>query len=237
MMLAVFCGMAVACGDDDEGGDGSCGSIVGTWIGTAGSETLTLTFFEGNTGTYTYQYKDSYYEGETERANFTYVEINDTKGRITIKFEDGYSGSYTDVLDYEIVGNTMFLYEDGVIEWVLSKDGVDNGDDEEVANGQVTADVVGTWKGIDESETLTLVFKSGNTGTYEFEYKDSYYGKVEKETATFTYKKKSNSKGQIVLTYEDSYYGSYTDVLDYEIVGNKMLLYEDGELEWVLVKQ
>lgn len=118
----------------------------------------------------------------------------------------------------------------------------DDDDDDDSSSG---SSVVGTWSGSwsysDESETITLTFKSNGTGTYVDVYKDSYG--TEKETGTFTYKMEGQSKGIITLKYYDSYsYSGYvTDYLYFEIKGKKMYLYEDGyddeDMGMVLTKQ
>ena len=125
VMVAMMSAGFTACSDnDDDTGSGS--GVVGTWSGQSGGKRyLTLSFKSGGSGTYTSRYNDSYSGTETDRGNFTYEMEGESKGVITVREYDSYSGYYTDYIYFEIEGKKMYLYDEywgGYLEMVLTKE-------------------------------------------------------------------------------------------------------------------
>ena len=224
MMVAMLCGVMTACSDDDN--DNESG-IVGTWTGSDGYHTLTLTFNSGNTGTYISKYEDQDSGTKTETGTFTYTTTeNDSKGVVIIK----YYGSSTDVFYYVIDDNIMRLYENDYydsLKWILAKDG--SGSTVTNANN-----AIGTWTGTEAHKTLTLIFNSGNSGDYV--YRDG--GNT--DAGTFVYAAEGSNKGVLVIRFSASYSGTSSGIFFYVIDGKTMRLYERGyydSLAWTLTKQ
>ena len=118
--------------------------------------------------------------------------------------------------------------------------GSDDDDTPAGGGGGTGSGITGTWMGRDGNKTLTLVFASGNSGTWIFKYQDSYSGS-ETESGSFTYTMTGTNKG--IATYErrDSYYSGGRTVIYYFVIdGNTLSLYEDDyydDLEFVLTRQ
>ena len=99
-------------------GGSSTANVVGTWSGTRGSSrTLTITCNANGTGNYVYARVDYYSGNETETGTFTYAMTDAQNGYFYI--QDYYYG--TEALRFSVTGNTMYLYEDNEVEWVLTK--------------------------------------------------------------------------------------------------------------------
>lgn len=129
MMVMTLGVIFVACGDDNDNNNSNNGSAestaTGVWKGSKGKRTLTIYVNSGGQGTYVYVYNDSYSGDETETGSFTYTMESNTRGIITMKEYDSYSGNSVAIYSYVIDGNTMQLYEDKYDElrlvWTLTK--------------------------------------------------------------------------------------------------------------------
>ena len=103
--------------------------------------------------------------------------------------------------------------------------------------------IIGNWMGKDSRDQITLSFKTGGSGTWQFiRYKKKTTPLVieEERTGSFSYVSKDDTKGTITVPGyfepESEQYVSY----DYVITGNMMYLYDSkhpDDLEWTLTKQ
>ena len=101
--------------------------------------------------------------------------------------------------------------------------------------------IVGTWRGSDDDETLTVTFNSNGTGTSVITY-DGYYG-TETETFSFTYSMTDSNHGTIIVAIPSSYYNNsyHYESFPLEINGPNLYVYEDDEyygmeIIWMLTK-
>ena len=101
--------------------------------------------------------------------------------------------------------------------------------------------IVGTWRGSDEAETITLTFNSNGTGTSVVTY-EGYYG-TETETFSFTYSMTDSSHGTIIVAIPSYYYNNsyHYESFPLEINGPNLYVYEDDEyygmeIIWMLTK-
>ena len=107
-------------------------------------------------------------------------------------------------------------------------------DDEKDDNGN--KGIVGTWTVSEGLSSLTFIFNSDNTGTFISKYEDPYSG-TETDSESFTYSMTGTNSGVIVLKQYDSYYGkNVTNVMNFTIDGNTMILYDDDNNHIVLTK-
>ena len=99
--------------------------------------------------------------------------------------------------------------------------------------------IVGTWRGSDGDDTLTMTFNSDGTGIAVMTY-DGYYG-TETETVSFTYSMTDSNHGTVIVAipyYNNSY---YYESYPLEINGPNLYVYEDDEyygmdIIWMLTK-
>lgn len=96
MMLLTCSMIVISCGDDDENGVGNAPeNLFGTWSGSSGKRSVTVTFNRDGTGTEEMEFSSSY--SRYGMASFTYTFDNnkikcsgkwadaDTEGRTTTK--------------------------------------------------------------------------------------------------------------------------------------------------------
>lgn len=229
MMVVLTCGIMTACGSDDDSVD----PIIGTWTGIDGQRTLALTFASGNTGTYTSIQEDQEAGTETKTNAFTYTPADATRGVLIMKVYDSHAGVSTEVYYYMIEGNVMRLYRNDYyndLAWTLSKDGK--------APANTTSNAVGTWAGVDGSESLTLIFQSANSGEYIYKY-DGSKGQST-DASTFVYASENANKGVLVMKFTTAYSGTSSGIFFYMIDGKTMRLYDQGYydgLKWTLTKK
>lgn len=90
--------------------------IVGTWESNTGGETVSITVNANGTGSGTFEYRSgSYYEKET--FNFTYTMKNSYVTECVIRYEDSYSGSYTETIPVVVLDNKLYICDrDGEVE-------------------------------------------------------------------------------------------------------------------------
>ena len=113
------------------------------------------------------------------------------------------------------------------------------GDDDD---DDATSSVVGTWVGVDDDETLTVIVNANGTGTYTSVEQHRSSGRAPTtETGAFTWQMQGADRGIFMTPRNSYYYGEGAMEIDYFIVnGNTMSIYGDGyngDLDWVLVKQ
>ena len=99
--------------------------------------------------------------------------------------------------------------------------------DNNSGGGGTSSTVIGTWKGYDDEDELTLKFNVDGTGTSTYKEYSSYYG-YSIETCEFTYTMEDKTHGTMVVknysyTYGQYHYESFT----FEIEGSKMYVYEE----------
>ena len=107
--------------------------------------------------------------------------------------------------------------------------------------GGTTANVIGTWRGEEDDDILTLVFNTNGEGTWQMKDYDHYYQTYDIESGTFSYIMSDSSKGKMYVEGEIGYYTGVFEV-PFEINGNKMFIYDEdyygyNEIEWILTKQ
>ena len=242
-MMIVIAGVGIsACGDD---GDDEGTGIEGTWTGVDGSETLQLTFKSDYTGVWVVSYNNKYSGSGSEKGTFTYSMSGSSKGIITIKsksssYSYSSSGSHTEIIFFEIEGNTMYLYEDGYgddLEWILTKGTsgksfINNNDDDDANVGGEGSSIIGSWFSEGGNKYLSLTFNNNGSGSWVIRATDSYSG-TETKYGTLTYTMSSSNKGTIYMKYEGYDFLTWTFVIE----GSKMYVYHDGSSQGVLYKQ
>lgn len=104
------------------------------------------------------------------------------------------------------------------------------------------SNIVGSWKGYDDGEELTLIFNNDGTGRSIYKYENIYSSGYYVENDDFRYTMSSSTSGYVIVKEYDSYYNEYYDYYyPLEISGNTMTIYEDDYygmyVRWVLTKQ
>lgn len=231
--VVMACGLAAACGSDDEKPD----AVIGTWTGinsNNGEHTLTLTFAKGSTGTYTLKHEDPLSGTETKTGTFTYTPEGDTRGMVVMKVYDSVAGASTDVYYYTIDDNVMHLYKQGYysdLRWTLNRSG-------SAAPGTAVNKAIGTWAGTNGRESLTLMFNAGNAGECIYRYEKA--GSLATEVTTFVYAPEGTDKGVLGIKFSANYTGTSKGLFFYVTDGKTIRLYEHGYydgLVWTLMKQ
>ena len=111
-IIIVLC-IIISCGKEhtvDNGDDVS--ELVGTtWMGESVKHEKITVYFRGeDSGVLTEVYDDDYYGTETWRVSFSYKMSSKTKGVISFKEGDSYSGYYYVNLRFDRDNDTMYLF-------------------------------------------------------------------------------------------------------------------------------
>lgn len=133
MMVATAVVTIASCSKSDNNSgstnsnSGDLSKIVGTWQGSNGSETITVTFNNDGRGTARITY-NGYYGTEIETLSFTYSMTDSNHGTAIVAIPSYYYNNtyYYESYPLEINGPNLYVYEDneyyGIeIIWMLTK--------------------------------------------------------------------------------------------------------------------
>lgn len=224
MFVALTSIMFVACGDDDDGGDGNNSALVGSWKYDFNGGYLVATFKSDNTGILK---EYSNYSGMMGDEKFRYS-YNASDKHLRIVFEDG------DVNDYTVISVTsnslkvLDLDDESVLTFTKYTGGGSNDDDDVISGGNTdvkASALIGKWRMEDPKGYHEITILKDGTGNWR-QY-NNYDGSINNDKFYWTFDEKTK---KLTFTFVDaeSYESEWYTVIG--IYGNYIVLTdEDGE--------